>query len=45
MDLILLLLFFVCLYRCCADDTMPLAYMIFEWLLIFSLILAAAMLE
>ncbi|MBQ8508087.1 MAG: hypothetical protein IJ466_11740 [Clostridia bacterium] len=45
MGIILLILFFVCLHRCTADDIMPLAYLVFEWLLIFCLILAAAMLE
>lgn len=45
MGTILVILFFVCLHRCCKDDAMPIAYLVFEWLLMISLIVAAAMLE
>ena len=45
MGIILLIVFFVCLRRCRKDNAMPLAYLAFEWLLIFMLALAAGMVK
>lgn len=46
MGILFVILFFVCLRRCCKEDTMPLAYLAFEWLLGISLLIAvAAMLD
>lgn len=45
MGVIVVVLFFVCLRRCCKEENMPLAYLVFEWLLGISLLIAAAMLD
>ena len=45
MGVILVILFFICLHRCCKEENMPLAYLAFEWLLMIGLIVAAAMME
>lgn len=45
MGIILVILFFVCLHRSCKEEKMPIANLVFEWLLGISLLIAAAMLE
>ena len=45
MGTLLVIILTVCLHRCCAKDEVPLAYLVFEWLLVFSLIIAAGMMK
>lgn len=45
MGVLLVILFFVFMHRCCKEENVPLAYLVFEWLLGISLLIAAAILE